>query len=277
MQNIANLTIRADEIEGKVTAVEGNVGELQLTATSLTGRITSAEGNIGELQLTSNQFGVRLTDAEGNIGELQLTSTSLLLRVQNAELDIDNLQLNVSNLTTNIGTISGRIDNIDLDISGLKLATGAAKLEFSSDGLTIKNGGFNIKKGTSDVFYITSSGDIRMNGDLYNVVGNYGVRMYNGRLQFSSGNTSWGNFGAVCGDIYGVYTNMWPSPSNVYNIVIDGISQSTLKNQNGDARVAAYYNTVGINCSTLNINGSTYTKKKHSDVTNSEYVLVASS
>ncbi len=262
LQNIANLTVRADEIEGKVTAVEGNVGELQLTATSLTGRITSAEGNIGELQLTSNQFGVRLTDAEGNIGELQLTSTNLLLRVQNAELDIDNLQLNVSNLTTNIGTLSGRIDSIDLDIGGLKLATGAAKLEFNSDGLTIKNGGFKILQGSTIMFQILSSGMLYLRGEFRTGL----VTLRNDRLTFQ-------------------YATTWEGAPDGAQLYIDG-GYLTIDNLGTvmarNIRLRTSYCRIEMNYRDLYlyydrdfyINGSIYTKKRFSSVLQNDYVLV---
>ena len=66
----AALTVRANEIEGRVTDAEGNIGSLTVTAEALTGRMETAEGNIGELELTANEFNVRMTTAEGYYGTI---------------------------------------------------------------------------------------------------------------------------------------------------------------------------------------------------------------
>lgn len=275
VQNIANLTVRADTIEsrvqaaegnigeltltaenltGRITSAENNIGELELTATNLTGRITSAEGDIGELQLTSSQFDLRISDAEGDIGELQLTATDFALRIQNAELDIDNLQLN-------IGTLSGRIDNIDLDIQGLKLATGAAKLEFDSNGLTIKNGGFKIMNGSTEIFKVNTGGDLYLRGEFRTGL----ITMRNDRLTFA-------------------YATSWEGAPDGAQLYIDGSYLSIVNYGTSLARymrIANSYNRIEMDTSlrinynnNLYINGAQYTKKKFSAVSSNDYVLV---
>jgi len=265
VQNVANLTVRADAIENRVQAAEGNIGELtlttenltgritsaekdigelELTATSLTGRITSAEGSIGELQLTSNQFGVRISDAEGNIGELELTSTDLALRVQNAELDIENLTVNIDKLNVSISSLSGRISDIDLVIDGLELATNSAKLEFDSDGLTIKNGGFEILSGNTTIF--------RIDDDLLYLRGEFRTGLITIRddtLTFS----------------FSTYWEGNPSGAKLYinrynDLVFEGA-------------FVRFLDGIHVQSSDFWVDGSKYVAKKFSNLGSSDYVL----
>ncbi len=275
--DLAGINISVEGIRQRVETYDGRIGSLEVTASSILNRVIDAEGNIGSLQITSTSITSRLDNVNGSGSSIEQFANSITSRVTDAEGNIGQLELTANGFETRISSAEGNITSIKQTIDNITLAVDNSKLIFDANGLTIKNGGFKIQKGSTDVFYITSSGDIRMNGELYNVVGNYGVRMYNGRVQFSSGNTSWGNFGSVCGDIYGVYTNVWPSPNNVYAVIVEGISQSTLRNLNGNAVVSAQYDTVAIRCDTLNINGSIYTKKRFNQVTSTEYVLVAPS
>lgn len=281
IENLKNNTVSIkadlDSIGLLVESADGRISSLEVTSSNILGRVTDAEGNIGSLQITSTSITSRLDNINGSGSSIEQFANSITSRVTDAEGNIGQLELTANSFETRISSAEGNITSIKQTTDDITLAVNNSKLVFNSDGLTIKNSGFKIQKGSTDVFYLTSSGDIRMNGELYNVVGNYGVRMYNGRVQFSSGNTSWGNFGSVCGDIYGVYTNVWPAPNNVYAVIVEGISQSTLRNLNGNAVVSAQYDTVAIRCDTFNINGSIYTKKRFNQVASTEYVLVAPS
>lgn len=112
VRNVANLTVRADEIGLRVESTEGNIGELQLTAISLTTRITDAEGNVSTLQQTSSSLTTRITDAEGNISTLEQTATSLTTRITDAEGNISIVTQTANSLTSRLTTAEGNISTV---------------------------------------------------------------------------------------------------------------------------------------------------------------------
>lgn len=255
--------------DSDINDVKSSVAGINITAERIVQRVEDSDGRIGSLEVSASIISSRVSDAEGNISIVQQTATALSVSVQN-------LQLDVNALSTNIGTLTGRIDDIDLVTDSIKLATNAAKLEFNAGGLTIKNGGFKILNGTQQVFYVDANGKLIMISEFYNTTGSYGVRIANGKIEVSSGNSAPGpsNWGAVCGNVYGIYQDFHPNGS-VNQLILEGINGAKLKTANYSAYFGIAYNNIYINGNTININGDSYVKKKHSAVLSTDYVLVS--
>jgi hypothetical protein len=249
--------------DGSITELKQNVSEISQTVDNISLTVSGYDGRIGTLELTSNSLTSRISAAEGDIGELELTATTLTSKILNAEGDISTLQQTATSLTSRISSAEGNISTIQQTASGITAAVNAAKLEFDSSGLTIKNGGFKILQGSTEIFRIETSGLLYLRGEFRTGL----ITMRNDRLTFGY-QTSWE--GAPAGSL--LYND-----SNYFTME----NWSNVPSMPRNIRLRNYYNTVELAYNlTINynqglyINGALYTKKRFSAVSQNDYVLV---
>jgi len=271
---MATLELTASSLTSKISTVEGDISTLEQTATTLTSRILSAEGNVSTLQQTATSLTSRISTAEGNISTISQSVSSITSRISTAEGNISTVTQTANSLTSRISGAEGNISTIKQTTDSISLAVNSAKLVFDGTGLTISNGGFKILNGTQQVLYIDSNGKLVMASEFYNTTGLNGVRISNGKIEVSAGNSApgpswWGN---TCGSIYGVYQDYFPQGS-VRQIILEGGTGVRMRTTSGSAYVAINYSTLYL-YGTININGNIYTLKKHSNVLSTDYVLV---
>ncbi len=264
--------------DSDIDNIKYNLAGINISVEGIRQRVESSDSRIGYLEVTASSILNRVTDAEGNIGSLQVTANSIVSRIDNINGSGSSIEQFANSITQKVTDAEGNISTIKQVSDKIQLAVNNSKLEFTANGLTIRNGGFEIYQGSNRVFYIDSSGKLIMISEFYNTTGSYGVRIASGRIEVSSGNSAPGpsNWGAVCGNIYGVYRDYHPQGS-VQQIIVEGVTGARLQTTNGNAYFALNYSTAYIYGTNININGSVYVKKKFSAVSSNEYVLAATS
>ncbi len=291
-QNVSEFRQTVESIELTVEAYDGRIGTLELTANSLTSRISTAEGDISEIEQTASTISSRLLTAEGDISAIEQSVSSITSRISTAEGNISTITQNVNSITSRVSTAEGnistltqtatslttRITSAEGDIStiqqtasGITAAVNAAKLVFDSTGLTVKNGGFKILNGSDQVFYINSSGKLLMTAEFANVTGSNGVKIYNGRIEVSDGNSYWENWGSVCGSIYGEFSGDNLS-GTVRQLKLEGISGASISTSGGTASVGVSGSTIYLK-GTLNINGNNYEINRMDQADGDDYII----
>lgn len=269
-QNISEFEQTVDSISATVSTYEGRIGTLELTSNSLASRISAAEGDISEIEQTATTLTSRILNAENDISTLEQTATSLTSRISNAEGNISTIIQTANSLTSRISDAEGDISTLEQTASGITAAVNAAKLEFNSSGLTIKNGGFKILQGSTEIFRIETNGLLYLRGEFRTGL----ITMRNDRLTFER-STQWvgvtegaqlymdGNYFTINN-----YTTI-PGVGNIrlrsYYSRLELASNITLNSDSGN---------INLNCVDLYINGERIRKQMSNSVPGTARILV---
>jgi predicted nucleic acid-binding Zn-ribbon protein len=197
--NISTILQTASLIDLRVSDAEDNISTLQQTANSITSTVSSHTQTISGIQInisqieqtatqissivaqhtldinglstnyssilqTVNSISSTVSSHTGSISTLQQTANNLTTRINSAEGNISTIQQTANSLTTRISDAEGNISTIQQTTTGITAAINATKLEFNSSGLTIKNGGFKILDGSTQVFTVSTSGVVGLGG-----------------------------------------------------------------------------------------------------------------
>jgi hypothetical protein len=210
-----------------------------------------------------------MSTAEGDIGELELTATSLTSKILNAESDISTLEQTANSLTSRISDAEGNISTIEQTASGITAAVNAAKLEFDSSGLTIKNGGFKILQGSTTIFSI-NNGLLYLRGEFRTGL----ITMKDDRLTFER-STQW--VGVTAGAQLYMDGNYF-TINNYTNI--SGVGHIRLRSYYSSLELASNIildsnnGNINLNCGDLYINNEKIKKQTSSSVPESARILV---
>lgn len=211
-----------------------------------------------DLAAQDGQEQIKLTDSDSNYLTLWLYSSSTgfyqvaqkptieadggfridiekLLKEQTAETvlkisfikEVDKKQVNLSSYLTVRFGINSDMASLNVNANGIVSAIQETKLEFSANGLTIKNGGIKIvNKNENSVLYANDNGDLTLKGYI-NAWGGY----FSGKLEAATGSFSGeltaAKINSVTGEIGGFTIGDGSLASigrtnNIPNIILNG-------------------------------------------------------
>ena len=120
---------------------------------------------VGVTYATKDSLGNYSTTTQMNtaISQTATSITSTVSATYATKTSVSTLSQTVGGFETRISNAEGDVTTIQQSTSGITAAVNAAKLEFNSSGLTIKNGGFKIMDGNTTLLSSTS-GNVQITG-----------------------------------------------------------------------------------------------------------------
>lgn len=231
------------EIES-VDSLTGTVNTLTSNVNGISATVSDLEGNMSTVIGTVNGLESRVTDAEGNASTAIQTATEVSTAINNTKVAIT--------------------DTV---------------------GLTIYNGGIHVMDEEVEIFGF-SDNRLKMAGEIYNGTTTTGVKLADGEAQFYAQNSGYlpSQAGTYCGKIEGHYEEGF-GDAMPYIKRLDIIGKNSVKisteGYNGDI----YYTQMAYGSSyhyhkfvgNIEMKGKLFnTVKKLSEITSSDYLLVAS-
>ena len=171
---VAEIAIKAGEIELAVQNVEGQMADVLITVDGIETTVSNMEGQVSTLTQTVNGFETRVSNVEGGLSSISQTVGQIELSVQNKY---------------------DKVSGISITAAGIELS-GSKYIKLNSGNtIEIENGGaLNVKSGGNI--------DIKSGGTFTVASGNFGIDAQ-GNVTFNGGGTFYGALSAATGTFAG--------------------------------------------------------------------------
>ena len=170
-QTTSSITTTVSSHTQTISGMQTNISQIEQTATQISSTVATHTTDISGIKTdyssivqTVNGISTTVSSHTGQITTINQNATSLTSRVSTAEGNISTVTQTANSLTTRVGSAEGNITTIQQTTTGITAAVNATKLEFNSSGLTIKNGGFKILQGSTQLLYVDGSGNLNIAG-----------------------------------------------------------------------------------------------------------------